>query len=278
MSGNSKFKVPFQYFGGKVTHLDSLYNLFPKNVDHFVDLFGGSFVVGLNYPYKSVITINELNSDIVNFFLQLRDNKEKFIEAIMLTPFSMEEYQLCWQPAEDLLERARRFYVRTKQSFYGQGANIQGKGWMFSKSSKNVSRGEGVSRWANAENSLLEIAAAIRNNIQVTNLDWSECIDRTDSSNTFFYVDPPYPKETRKSFNDYRFEFSTEDHINLANKLHSIKGKVAISSYDSELYNTLYADWIKVELPVKQNNIRKGTVQEIVWLNYHSQYEKTLFD
>ena len=71
-----------------------------------------------------------------------------------------------------------------------------------------------------------------------------------------------------KLYNDYKFEFSTEKHIELSKKLHSIKGMAMVSSYNSKLYNELYHDWIKVELPIKKNNIRSGEVQEVIWMNY----------
>lgn len=41
-----------------------------------------------------------------------------------------------------------------------------------------------------------------------------------------------------------------------------------ISSYNSDLYNTLYSDWNKIEFPSKKNNIRSGDVTEVIWFNY----------
>lgn len=68
--------------------------------------------------------------------------------------------------------------------------------------------------------------------------------------------------------NDYKFEFSTDKHIALSEKLHSIEGLAMVSSYNSDLYNELYKDWRKVEFPIKKNNIRSGEVQEVIWMNY----------
>lgn len=50
------------------------------------------------------------------------------------------------------------------------------------------------------------------------------CIEKIDFPKAFFYCDPPYPEETRASKNDYKFEFTTEKHIQLSEKLHSIEG------------------------------------------------------
>lgn len=72
----------------------------------------------------------------------------------------------------------------------------------------------------------------------------------------------------QSSKDDYLFEFTTEQHEHLAKKLHSIKGLAMVSSYNSDLYEKLYSDWTKIELPVKKNNIRSGEVQEVLWFNY----------
>ena len=136
------------------------------------------------------------------------------------------------------------------------------------KTQCNAKGGETVSKWNNALPKLHQVAKDLRRNIQITNFDCLECIDRIDFKGAFFYCDPPYPYETRASKKDYLFEFTTEQHELLAKKLHSIKGLAMVSSYNSELYDRLYKDWTKIELPTKKNNIRSGEVQEVLWFNY----------
>ena len=268
MSGNKNKIIAFNYFGGKFTWLDHLYANFPNDFNHLVDVFGGSFCVSLNYKGKVIKTTNEINEDITNFFQVLRDHQEELIEKLLLTPCSNLEYDNSWELSEDKIEQARRFYVRIRQSFFSLGAQRQNKGWHMAKTKVNANGGETVSKWNNAIPKLYNVAEIIRSNFQITNYDFLECIDKIDFNKAFFYCDPPYPKETRASFNDYKFEFSTEKHIALSEKLHSIKGMAMVSSYNSDLYNVLYKDWRKVELPIKKNNIRSSEVQEVIWMNY----------
>jgi DNA adenine methylase len=268
MSGNSNKIIAFNYFGGKFTWLDYLYSNFPSNFNHLVDVFGGSFCVSLNYKGKVIKTANELNEDITNFFEVLRNDEAELVRLLLLTPCSNLEYNNCWEPAADRIENARRFYVRVRQSFFGLGAQRKNKGWHMAKTQFNAHGGETVSKWNNAIEKLYDVADVIRSNFQITNFDFSTCIDKIDHDKAFFYCDPPYPEETRASFNDYKFEFDTEKHTQLAEKLHNIKGLAMVSSYESDLYNKLYSDWRKVELPPKLNNIRSTKVQEIIWMNY----------
>jgi len=277
MSGNKSKIIAFNYFGGKFTWLDYLYAHFPSDFNHLVDVFGGSFCVSLNYPGRIIKTANEINGEITNFFRILRDREAELIRALELTPVSQCEFSACWNvEGLDDLERARRFYIRVRQSFFGLGAQRQNKGWHMAKTQNNAKGGETVSKWNNSIPKLHKVAKVLRQNFQITNMDYREVIQKTDFKKAFFYCDPPYPKESRASFNDYKFEFSTKQHEDLAEVLHSIKGKAMVSSYNSDLYERLYADWHKVEFPVKKNNIRSGEVREVIWTNYQP-HERNLF-
>ncbi len=268
MSGNSKTIIAYNYIGSKFTWVNELYQHFPGQFTHLVDLFAGSLVVSLNFKGKVVKTANEINSDITNFFQVLRDHQDELMRLLLLTPVSKTEFNNCWSYSSDNVENARRFYVRCRQSIYGLGAQSKSKGWHLAVTKNNSRGGETVSRWNNGIKKLYTVADAIRENFQITNYDYSECIDKTDFEGAFFYIDPPYPAETRNSQNDYKYEFSTEDHIRLSIRLHSIRGKAMISSYNSKLYSELYNDWRKVEFPIKNNNIRSTRVKEVIWMNY----------
>lgn len=268
MSGNKNKLIAFNYFGGKFTWVDYLYQNFPSDFTHLVDLFAGSFVVSLNYNGRVIKTANEINSDITNFFEVLRNNESDLVRLLLLTPCSETEYLNCWEKSDDNIEQARRFYVRIRQSFFGLGAQRKNKGWHMAKRHVNASGGETVSRWNNAIEKLHDVADVIRSNFQIINGSYSDCIDRIDHPKAFFYADPPYPEESRKSKNDYKFEFTDDDHRLLSKKLHSIEGLAMVSGYECNLMNELYGDFYKTKFPVKKNNIRSGEVQEVIWTNY----------
>lgn len=285
MRGNKNKLIAFNYFGGKFTWLEQLYANFPAGFTHLVDLFAGSMVVSLNYPGRVIRTANEINGEVTNFFCQLRDHEEELVRALRLTPYSEAEYKRCWgsEDAPSDLERARRFYVRVRQSFFGLGAQRQNKGWHIAKQHVNAQGGESVSRWYHGVEKLHEVAQEIRRNVQITGDDFAVCIDRIDFPGAFFYCDPPYPAESRGgNGKDYLFDFTDNDHRRLAERLHRIEGKAMVSGYDCPLMRELYGDWRMVRFPIKRNNIRSnivngsGTImQECVWCNYEPTTERT---
>ncbi|SHJ45093.1 DNA adenine methylase [Aquimarina spongiae] len=269
MSGNKSKLIAFNYFGGKFSHCDQIYPYFPNQFNHFVDLFAGSFAMSLNYRKNVIKTANEINGEVTNFFTVLRDHTDELIVRLLHTPCSLEEYNNAWyNHPTDNIENARRYFVRVRQSFFGLGAQRKNKGWHMAKSQLNAAGGETVSRWNNAIPKLYEVAEVLRSEFQILNLDYKEAIVKTDTKNTFFYYDPPYPKECRASFNDYRFEFTDDNHRELAEAAHNTKGYGMISGYDCKLMNDLYGDWNRIKLPKKKNNIRSGEVQEVIWFNY----------
>jgi DNA adenine methylase len=268
MSGNSSRLIAFSYFGGKNAFLDNIYENFPEQHYHFIDVFAVSFSVSLNKPFSKIDTVNDINSDIINFFRVLRDRPEELITLLRLTPVSRQEYDESWDIENcSEIEWARRFYVRIRQSFRSMGSNHQNKGWNMAKTQSRCERGETAIKWINGVEKLWDIIDRLKN-IQIENRDFRVLIPAIDFDGAFFYNDPPYPDEVRNSKNDYKYEFTIKDHEELAELLHSIKGKAMISGYDGKTMERLYGDWRKVKFPVKANNIRHGKVQECIWMNY----------
>jgi len=270
MSGNKNKLIAFNYFGGKFTWLDYLYAYFPNDFVHLAELFGGSMAVSLNYKGRCIKTVNEINGDVTNFFEVLRDDTESLIMKLELSPCSEENYSQCWPIEGTKLERARKFYVRARQSYYGLGAQRENKSWHLAKSKLNAHCGETVSKWNNALPKLLEVARVIRANFQIIEMDALDVIKRLDTPRTFFYLDPPYLIATRGSHDDYMFEFSEEKYREMAVILYSIKGYAMISGYDHPLMYELFESkgWIKIKFPTKKNNIRSKQVTECIWINY----------
>lgn len=274
MSGNKNKKIAINYFGGKFTWVDYLYSYFPDHI-HFIDVFCGSMAVTLNKPYSEIDTANDINSEVVNFFRVLRESPDELLRQLKMTPVSREEYNNCWysDSVNDPLEKARRFYVRARQSFFGLGIQRKNKGWHMVKTISRSNFGETVSKWHNGIEKLIPVIDKLTH-IQIENDGFRNLIPKMDFPGAFFYCDPPYPLEARASKNDYCFDFEDQDHRDLAKILHGINGKAMISSYNCRLMQELYSDWYFVKFPKKKNNIRSGDVEECIWMNYEPMKNK----
>ena len=123
----------FPWAGGKSKKLGWLLpHLNIPNVDAFVDAFGGSGVVGLNLEQHVPLRVyNDLDEDIYNFFVQLRENPNELIRQLHLTPYSLAESRLGLDidPSLPDIERARRFFISISFSYRGNQ-----KTWGYSQS------------------------------------------------------------------------------------------------------------------------------------------------
>lgn len=261
--------IAFGWYGGKYSHLDWLLPLLPE-ATHYCEPFGGSAAVLLNRQPSPVETYNDLDGEVVNFFRVLRDQKDEIIEAIGLTPFSKEELTIaCTESTQNLsdLERARRFFVRARQVRTGLAQTASPGRWAHCKLTTRAGMAGAVSRWLGSVEGLSEIVQRLLR-VQIENAPAIEAIQRYDSAETLFYLDPPYPHESRGDTKAYGYEMTDSEHRKLAEVLRAVKGKVALSSYHCDLMDELYGDWNYVEGPIKKVHSVKDYRQEILWLNY----------
>lgn len=232
--------IAFGWYGGKFSHLDFLLPLIPGDAKHFCDVFGGSAAVLLNlHPYM-VETYNDLDSELVNFFEALRNQGPKLIKAIGLTPFSREELALACTPEQGLskLERARRFYIRARQTRTGLAQTSSRGRWAHCVLTSRAGMSGSVSRWLGSVERLSEIAQRLQR-VQIENAPAIEVIQRYDTEHTAFYVDPPYVHSARRDSAAYGYEMTDKDHEALAEVLNGARGRVVLSGYRTNLYDCL---------------------------------------
>lgn len=262
--------IAFGWYGGKFSHLDWLLPLLPS-CKHYCEPFAGSGAVLLNRAPSPIETYNDLDGEAVNFFRVLRDNKEVLTQAILLTPFSREEFAMACNLAPSLsdMERARRFYVRARQVRTGLAQKASIGRWANCKNTSRAGMSGVVSRWLGAVEHLPWIAERLLR-VQFENRPAVDVIALYDSHETLFYCDPPYVHDTRSDKNAYGNEMTNEDHCNLADVLNVVNGKVAISNYQCDLMDELYPapKWSKCVAPEKTNHATKGKRVEVLWTNY----------
>lgn len=261
--------IAFGWYGGKYSHLDWLLPLLPKT-QHFCEPFGGSAAVLINREPSPVETYNDLDSEVVNFYRVLREQKDALIEQIGLTPFSREELErAAVEPTENLteLERARRFYVRARQVRTGLAQTASAGRWAHCLLTSRAGMAGAVSRWLGAVEDLNLIAQRLLR-VQIEHAPAIEVIRRYDSPQTLFYCDPPYPHDSRGDNKAYAHEMTDDQHRELAAVLRRVQGKVALSSYRCELNDELYAGWHVIEGPEKLIHSVKEMRQEVLYVNY----------
>ena len=262
-------KIAFGWYGGKFSHLDWLLPLLPR-CHHYCEPFAGSGAVLLNRIPAPVETYNDVDGDVVNFFRTLRDHGDELMRAIALTPFSREEFHRAINgPITGIgdLERARRFFVRARQTRTGLAQTATLGRWANCKDTSRAGMSGVVSRWLGGINGLEEIAQRLLR-VQIENRPAIDVIRLYDAPETLFYCDPPYVHSTRGDTNAYGFEMNDREHGELTATLNQCRGMVAVSGYRNDFMDTLFKGWRRYDAPAKIAHSIKKVREESVWMNY----------
>ena len=276
---NRRRRIVFGWYGGKFSHLDWLLPLLPV-CHHYCEPFSGSAAVLLNRSPSPVETYNDMDGEVVNFFRMLRDQHEALIRAIALTPFSREEYhRAIYGDTNEIsdIERARRFYIRARQTRTGLAQTASLGRWANCKDTSRAGMSGVVSRWLGGVEGLDDIAQRLLR-VQIENRPAVDVIRLYDSPKTLFYCDPPYLHATRGDTNAYRFEMDERQYQEFAEAAHQCKGMIAVSGYDHPVMEQLFpsAHWFKTLGQDKTIHSTKGARQEVLWTNYEPQRQKGL--
>jgi DNA adenine methylase len=129
---------------------------------------------------------------------------------------------------------------------------------------------EGVSKYLSSIEGLDRIVERFKE-VMVECLPAIEILKKYDSAEALFYVDPPYVPETRfdGKAKTYGVEMTYEDHEKLLDVILSMKSRVILSGYDSELYASVLKAWRRAEIKGKSHLTNSGQERvEVLWMNY----------
>ena len=251
-----------RYHGGK-------WKLAPWVIEHFpehriyVEPYGGAASVLLRKSRAYAEVYNDLDGEIVNFFRVVRDRGPELAHYLKLTAFARQEFLNAYQTSDDPLVRAARTVMK---SFMGWGSDSIRRKSGFRADSQRSGTTPAHDWVSYAEK--LPVLTERFSGVVIEQRPALDVIRNNDTPNTLFYVDPPYVHSTRSGISNkaYRYEMSDKEHEDLSSLLKSVRGKVVLSAYPSDLYHALYGDWYHTERASLADGARKRT--EVLWMNF----------
>ncbi len=102
---SSYIKSPLNYTGGKYKILDDIIPCFPKNIETFVDLFGGGFNVGINIDAEKII-YNDHNLFLPQMFEYFKLKGVNIIDKIY---YRIKEFGLSEENQEGYLTLRKKY-------------------------------------------------------------------------------------------------------------------------------------------------------------------------
>lgn len=243
----TRLRTPFGWVGGKALLAKEIIPLMPEH-SRYVEVFGGALSVFYQKEPSKIEVVNDINSDLINLHRIIR-NRPASLQAEMNSLFRSREifYDIKngrLRPKNDIQKAAFYFYLLTT-SFGSKGDTFaMGK----SRRGKSIHR-DFYTHSKRLKRTLIE------------NLSYEKLIKEYDSSETLFYVDPPYvgTENYYKMING----FAMREHENLAKTLKQISGQFMLSYNDCEVVRDLYKDFKFKELKVNYS------------LNAKSRYDRS---
>lgn len=256
---------PISWVGGKHRLRKHIIPLFPKHTC-YVEVFGGSGTVLFGKPPSKVEVYNDKFDLLVNLFKVFKEKPDEFLKELDLIPVSrtvFNQFKEDYNHIEDFndVQKAVRTYYLIKAGFGSSLPNMGGGGSGFGIRTESPSR-----------LNLDRVETDIRNTynrikrVFIENLDFRDLIKRYDKEHTLFYCDPPYIDSR-----EYMFKFDENDHRDLANILHNIKGKFVLSINNHELAYELYKDMYILEVDHNysmRKTLHNTDCKELIITNY----------
>ena len=226
--------------GGKFHLAKKISSMMPEHTTYVEPYAGGAAVYFYKEPAEKEV-LNDMDKEIAFAYRFIRDMTPQEYEDLKRKNWviSREQFDKVknMKPQSDL-DRFYKFYYTKKGSFrYGLGSVSP------SKLGKSIS----VDRLPKVQNRLRGVA--------INSSDAMKMIDKYDSKNTLFYLDPPYPEMARIGGNAP--EFSKEDLARLVERLKHIRGKFILSMDTANA--KILPKWLSVKkVKTKQSNISEG--------------------
>lgn len=241
------------YIGGKSKIGKWIVNYYPKDIETYVETFGGMFWCYFNmdlslYPNLKRVVYNDFNPLNYNLFMCLQD-PSTLLMAVNRIPCQ----QLGVENTPDIYKEQFNLF---QQEVFGSGFTINYPDYdvaakyayiltsIFSGSKPETSgfidlKGKYKSKFLTFRDKLSK-PDWIEHFNKITHFrlgDFENVIKEFDSPTTYFYVDPPYWK-TENYYSNH--DFDRDDHERLANVLTTMKGKFSLSYYDFDLLSTWF--------------------------------------
>lgn len=276
------------YIGGKSKIGKWIVPFYDKDMETYVETFGGMFWCFFNmdlkqYPTLKKVVYNDFNPLNHNLFECIK-NPSRLLEEINSIP--------CQQFGEEVTPLIyREQFVRFQAEIFAENFSVEPGNYevaakyvyiltqVFSGSKPEKSsfidlKGKYKSKYLTFRDKLSKpdwVEHFLRIS-EVENMDFADVIKKYDSPTTYFYVDPPYWK-TENYYSNH--DFDRNDHERLAICLKDIKGRFSLSYYDfpllSEWFPKNQYKWEKKEF-AKAAAAKKGKAQtmgeELLIMNY----------
>lgn len=248
----------FNYIGGKFVLTWKIINMLDYTKNCYIELFGGSAKVLLNKkPHKTQI-YNDINDDIVNLWLVVKNNCDEFMNELKGIPFceGVYKYYRDLVPKNNV-ERAVKTFILNQFTYLNRGKTF----------AVSYARNKATTHRKTIE--ILHNISDVFKDVVITNKSYDNILKNIrEKTDIMLFADPPY--YGKEKFYE-KYNFTEKDHLTLAEYLNNAKYSVLItySYFDKieELYPPSKWNYVTIENCMFSSPTRKK-MKEVILTNY----------
>ena len=263
-----KMKTPLSYYGGKQTMVKTIVNILEQAPAQkiYVEPFFGGGAVFFAREKASHEVINDKNSLIVTFWRVLKKGFPALKREIDATIYSRELFRQAGVVLEnpdmfDDVKIAWAIWTRYSMSFGHKG---KGYGYGIKENKYGV-------KIKNCRDSFTETLQKRLACAEIECADALRVIERRDTADTLFYIDPPYVGANQGPYAGY----TQRDFEALLSLLEGIKGCFLLSSYKNEaLSNAARKNGWEMREFKMYNTMNCAKKTEVLTANFPFRIEK----
>jgi DNA adenine methylase len=276
------------YIGGKSKIGKWIVPFYDKNMEVYVEPFGGMFWCFFNMDLKQFPNLKQV---VYNDFNPLNYNLFKCVQNPTELLRAINSIDCQTKGVDDTPGLFKEQFVNFQAEIFNEGFSVNAYDYevaakyvyiltqVFSGSKPETSnfidlKGKYKSKYLTFRDKLSK-PDWVDHFLKITdveNMDFDGLIQKYDSPSTYIYLDPPY-YTTEDYYSNH--DFNRRDHERLANILQNVRGKFSLSYYDFELLHQWFPEdqytWVRKRF-AKASAARKGEKQsmgeELLIMNY----------
>ncbi len=303
-----KAKPFVKWAGGKSQLLSEIDNAIPENFKFleftYIEPFVGGgavlFWILQKYPNIKKAVINDINTDLTNSYITIKENVEELI--LLLKNWEKEYHSL-----KDKSEEKKEYYYSKRKLFNSRISDKTTQTALFiflnrtcfnglyrvnRKNEFNVPIGSYKTPMICDEDNL-RVVSKILQKVTILNGDFEATLEYAEDK-TLFYFDPPYkPLSETSSFNSYaKDEFDDSEQIRLAKFCEKIdvlgyrwilsnsdvKGKNPNDNFFDDLYRKFNIKRVLARRNINSNPNKRGVLTELLITNFSKKLQKEIYN
>ncbi len=258
----------FPYHGGKFLMLSYLLSRIPPHAN-YIEPFAGGATLYWNKRMARSNTLNDKLANVVNFYMVLQKRMSAFLDMVdgwaysehFFTPVQKQE-PLAMQDMP-CVKSAAEFWFAITCSKLSTGDTLNLDKNDGRRKRKHSSKMHAYFSRKRILHSCMDALIDKLQNTQITNRCALRIIRTLDTTDAFFYIDPPYMQTEHKFYPD----FTEQDFCDMLELLAGMQGKFMLSTFAHPALRK-YPDWRRESFSMRNNFAPGAKKEELLLMNY----------